>query len=96
MTSIDGSVYNLYKISFQIPGLTSPPSTLAAKKAYEDEIFSRQDILQFFSVREQIFKIPTDVIGTLKPKTLLGKVVAVKKLGNRERSRNCEIGLIYI
>ena len=38
------------KISLQIPGWTSLLSTLTAKKSlYEDEIFVRQDILQFFS-----------------------------------------------
>ena len=31
----------------QIPG--SLPSTLTTKKVHEDEVFDRQDILQFFS-----------------------------------------------
>ena len=40
----------------QIPGLTSLPLTLTAKrfKAYEDEIFGRQDILQFFQENPKI------------------------------------------
>ena len=38
-----------------------------SEKVYEDDIFVRQDILQFFWLqRLQIFKIPIDVIRTLK------------------------------
>ena len=40
----------------QIPGQTSLPSTLTAKKVYEDDIFGRQDILQFFSGEFKDFK----------------------------------------
>ena len=51
----------------QIPGVTSLPSILTAKKCTEDEIFGRQDILSFFqeNPKIKIFKLPTDVIGTL-------------------------------
>ena len=67
------------KTSLQIPGLTSLPSTLTAKKVYEDQIFGRQDILQFFSGESkdlQICKIPTDVIGTLNFDVLHTRVVS--------------------
>ena len=52
VTSTQESVY--MKTSLQIPGYTSLPSTYinsnwVTKKVYEDEIFGRQDILQFFS-----------------------------------------------
>ena len=40
----------------QIPGLTSFPSTLTVKKVHEDDIFVRQDILQFFSVESKDYK----------------------------------------
>ena len=55
--------------SLQIPGLTSLPST--AKKIYEDEIFGRQNMLQFFSGESTITNIyvifpHADVISTLK------------------------------
>ena len=40
----------------QIPGLTSLPSTLTEKKVHEDEVFDRQDILQFFSDLSKDYK----------------------------------------
>ena len=56
------------KTSLQIPWLTSLPSTLTAKKVYEDEIFGRQDILKFFSGEFKDYKyvkFPIDFRGTL-------------------------------
>ena len=40
----------------QIPTLTSLPSTLTTKKVHEDEIFDRQDKLQFFSGESKDYK----------------------------------------
>ena len=37
------------KTSLQVPGLTSLPSTLTAKKSLKMKFFCRQDVLQFFS-----------------------------------------------
>ena len=58
---VDGSDVNpgirLYENSLQIPGsLTSLPSTLTAKKVYEDGIFGRQDILHFCSGESKDYK----------------------------------------
>ena len=40
----------------QIPGMTSLPSSLTTTKIHEDEIFDRQDILQFFSEVSKCYK----------------------------------------
>ena len=70
MTSSKVSVY--MKTSLQIPWLTSLPSTLTPKKKSEDEIFGRQDILQFFSGEFKGFKyvqFSIDVRRTLRSAT---------------------------
>ena len=65
VTSTKVSVY--MKTSLQIPWLTSLPSTLTAKKVYEDEILGRQDVLQSFSGKFKGYKYVKfpDVRGTL-------------------------------
>ena len=42
----------------KFPGLTSLPSTLTVKKVQEDNIFGRQDILQYFSKVSKNYKTP--------------------------------------
>ena len=51
----------------QIPGLTSLPSTLTAKKSMKIKVLADRYITIFFGriQRLQICKIPTDVTGTL-------------------------------
>ena len=40
----------------KIPGLTSLPLSLRAKKVHEDNIFDRQDTIQFFSEVSKDYK----------------------------------------
>ena len=46
--SVQNQVIYVFTIT-QIPGMTPLPLILTAKKIHEDNIFDRQDILQFFS-----------------------------------------------
>ena len=46
----------IYTDSWVDVTLTSFPSTLTVKKVHEDDIFVRQDILQFFSVESKDYK----------------------------------------
>ena len=71
----DGSdVYpgiSLYENSFQIPGLTSLPSHLTAKKSMKMKFLAEKVYYSFYSgesigIQIQIRKISTDVLGTLK------------------------------
>ena len=61
MTSTQVSVY--IKSSSEIPGLTSFPSTLTVKKVYKDEIFGRQDKLQFISRESKDYKCLRKMFG---------------------------------